>query len=288
MRYAPPSASLVFALLLTTTCTAATAEMSVPPRYPPYPDVWGYELPYPEAQCDDAPNQTERGSLSAYVMDDGEIVLFHSLLASERGPDGTCAKRYSVRQLNFFSGELRDVTPEYQDRFAKDNRERRVHAAPREPDELGERLRNAGYSFYKIGNEVMGLSIRGLTEDGTVTAGRSILYFPPQPVKDAITVYRDDAAPKVIDVVLPVIALGSVHAIPLADETLLLIERMGNIAIRLTSDITTRYANPRIRLVDKADLDAIRNEVQARVGYEYEGRYEREFIDEVARRFQEK
>lgn len=134
----------------------------------------------------------------------------------------------------------------------------------------------------------MGLSIKGLAEDGVVTADRSILYFPEKPVIDAITVYRDDAAPKVIEVDLRVIALESVQAVPLADGTLLLFETNGDIVVRLTPDMTTRYANSRIRLVDKADLDAIRSEVQARVGYEYEGRYERELIDEVARRFQEK
>src|SRR5256885_6947906 len=98
-------------------------EKSVVKKYPPYPDVWGYEFQYPD--------KADRSMhIDVAKMPDGEYVVTY-----RKGPgellrkDGTCcdfSEKFSA--LSFFSTERKGLSGETYNTFWKENRANRVRA----------------------------------------------------------------------------------------------------------------------------------------------------------------
>ena len=88
-------------------------------RYPPYPDVWGYELAYP------APG-SRHASPRAYTMPDGEIrFIFATTLRYEKG----VPRAVEYAALDYFKGTLVPITRAEWDRFGREFSAHRVEFA---------------------------------------------------------------------------------------------------------------------------------------------------------------
>src|SRR5206468_13098628 len=80
-------------------------EKSVVKKYPPYPDVWGYELPWPEK------NSRHSGSMIFKKGDGDYVAMYIKQITKVRRKNGSCCDlTYEHAGLSFFYGEKSEGT----------------------------------------------------------------------------------------------------------------------------------------------------------------------------------
>ena len=212
-------------------------EKSVVKKYPPYPDVWGYELPWPGKD-----DRVSRPNI--FKMSDGDyfVTYVKSRKSSER-KDGTCCEfKHTFAGLSFFSGSHRDLTGKELNAFGEKNSENRVKADSisfSDGSRIERRIFNHCVTFP--------YSILKVNQAGQVVMNRTLFYVPETPKRRNITLCEGMGSQDVEEKVeAPIFTF-----VPLEDETFLLYEPEGNHIIRFDKDLNSKFvANSRVVLLD--------------------------------------
>lgn len=227
-------------------------EKSVVKKYPPYPDVWGYEFQYPD--------KADRSMhIDVAKMPDGEYVVTY-----RKGPgellrkDGTCcdfSEKFSA--LSFFSTERKGLSGETYNTFWKENRANRVRADSVVFEDGSLILREGSM----VGNcyEAFPFSIVKKIA-GQIVAKKVFVYLPKQPQMRQINGGRCAEPEQTIEQ-----KVEEVHSmfVRLEDGTFLLYDAGGNFILRLDKDFNTKYRlNDTIFLVDADVIEKAKREAQ--------------------------
>src|SRR5690349_2477652 len=95
-------------------------------KYPPYPDVWGYELPWPDIS-------NRQSAISIFSLLDGDfLATYVKHTSKQRRKDGSCCEYQSEDAgLSFFSGKQWSGTET--DNHADEHREDRLSTGSLKP-----------------------------------------------------------------------------------------------------------------------------------------------------------
>src|SRR6266852_598231 len=88
------------ALVVSTWAGETTQSGAVAKKYPPYPDVWGYELPWPQKPL------KRDARIQVYAMKDGDyFVTYASRIKKLKKPNGQCCEEeVTLAGFSFYSG----------------------------------------------------------------------------------------------------------------------------------------------------------------------------------------
>ncbi|PYV83770.1 MAG: hypothetical protein DMG05_25555 [Acidobacteria bacterium] len=228
-------------------------EKSVAKKYPPYPDVWGYELPWPA--------KDDRNVLfNVFSLPEGDyFVTYVKSLRKAKRKDGTCCDfKMTHAAFNFFSGQKRDLSGDELDAFGRANDKNRLQG------ELRKILFSDGSSIEQEGRghncyEPFPYSILRKNKDGVVSINKKLLYLLPNSRKVQINGGRCADPATTIDK-----KVEEVYArfMQIEDETFILYDTGGNFILRFDKELNTNYRlNNSIFLVDMERIEKIK-EVQ--------------------------
>lgn len=219
-------------------------------KYPPYPDVWGYELPYIEK------GNRNRG-FWFYKMRDGDyFVTYVTAVKRVRREDGTCCDvEKSYGGLSFFSGSRKSFTKKEIDAFQKEHAGRGVTGDLWFQDDT--RIIQQA-EIEGACSPLFPLSLVKINDNEQVVLRKKLLYLLEEPLK------RPKAGGKCANEepdeerVVPV----SSKFVLLEDETFLLYDAFGNFIIRFDKHVNTRFPlNDKIFLVEAEEIEKLRKDL---------------------------
>ncbi len=221
-------------------------------RYPPYPDVWGRELPAPENVYTD---------LDAYPTKSGEVLI---RFVRDREPRGSDDTKFEWFLLKFFEGILKPIPrEEIDDTFRPLKRISNDRLVFEDGGTVArEELRFMGA---KCGANFNSRIVRKDGE-GNVLQDRMLFHLYEKPMQMQVNPYceisggREDIEIQ-FEHVFPVF-------IPLSDETFLAYAFEGRLVLRLDRELRSPYvaAHPSLFLVETSTIKAIIEEADERPG----------------------
>jgi hypothetical protein len=219
-------------------------------KYPPYPDVWGYELPWPK-------KDSMRSNIEISKMQNGDyLVTYIKKIIDTKRSDGSCCNSFfEFEGISFFSGIKKRFTVEEFNEFWRNNHENKVKkdsivfkdgssierintGAGRSPDPF--------YSYYIVKKD----------KDGKVIYDKILLYLLEKPKKVKIDKnaernwdYKNNYYLNKVENIYPIF-------IPLDDDSFLLYNGGGNFIIRYDKNFNTKTSlqNNKIFFVDRKDI----------------------------------
>lgn len=232
-------------------------------KYPPYPDVWGYEFPIIDKEKKDVLDVADRFSF-IYVaqMPSGDYLITY---VNDRfkviNEDGTCCRKKSSREgILFFSGTKIPFSVDEYSKFWKDNKKIRLRE-----------ITFADGSTVKGGSTCLGKCplfsgfIGNYNRDGVVLSKKVIVYLSDLPMKKNVNQYTEYNSTLNNDYVITKVAkFASFSLVPLEDDTFLIVEFDGNIIIRLDKNFNTKsdLLNRSIFLIDRDIIDKIEQDLK--------------------------
>ena len=221
-------------------------------RYPPYPEVWGYELAYP------APG-SRHASPRAYTMPDGEIrFIFATTLRYEKG----VPRAVEYAALDYFKGTLVPITRAEWDRFGREFSAHRVEFA--EPTRMrvqfgdGSSVRLVeGMPWNLCGGVLFDTWLVALDPKGAERRSVHILYLRPDEVVKRVNPAcgkwgGEEEFRYRVETVVPA------ALIPLADDSFVIWESQGNVILRLDRNLNTRFKlGERLFLLEHAEVERL-------------------------------
>lgn len=246
---------ILFLLALPQLACADTA--SSEKKYPPYPDVWGYELPYPS-------EGNRYSHIDPLMMENGDIYFTYVQKKTQtRRKDGTCCDfDLHFAGLSFFLGEKHLFTGGEYNAFRRANRERELYPNPwieitfSDGTHIKQRSTGGGncygpYRYY----------LEKRDKAGNVVARKTLLYVLNKPNKIGLIPSCGDGEGDVIERA----ASGHLNVIDLKDDSFLIYEYKGNVILRLDKNLNTQFPlNGRVFLIDTAVIDTIKKEAKSR------------------------
>jgi len=205
-------------------------------KYPPYPDVWGYELPWPEEDA--------RGVHPWFFkMPDGDIIIIYSKYI--RGSSGK--RQYRAQGLSLFSGKTWEFSKGEEDKFIRQNSKYQAKA-DRITFQDGSSLKQEGSEPPKC-HDPFAYYLVKRDSAGKVVMKKNLVYVPEKPRIYKINPNceaaggKDSFEGKVQDVYSKFVLLE--------DDTFLLYGLNQNFILRADKDLTIRYRpNERFFLVE--------------------------------------
>ena len=225
-------------------------------KYPPYPEVWGYELPYP--------SEVDRFSLIKPFKNDNGDLLFAYIekKAIRKSKNGIADKELYPAIVNFFANKSRSLSKSEYKKFWKDNRSMRMRPNPWQKITFdnGTYIRQRGtgggncygpYRYY--------LERRG--KNNTVVARKTLAYLMPSLMKIPLNPSCGDGEGTIIERV----AAGYLKVINLEDDTFLVYEADGNVILRLDNKFKTKFPmNNNVFLIDTNVIDKIKKDAKSK------------------------
>jgi hypothetical protein len=247
------NASWFLAFLAATCSVNYAAQGDTSRNYPPYPDVWGYEVP--------------ATVVTIWKAHDGDYLIKFAM-KTERRPklDGTCCReeRYHVIQP-FFRGKQLTLSVQEYDAFGAKNRDNivRSNSWVRVTFGDGTSIKQNGtgggncYSPYHYWLEKR-------DDNGKVIARRSVFYLLDKPRTIGLLPSCGDGEGKIIEQA----ASPRLGIIDLADDTFLAYQAYGHVIARLDKNFNTQFPllNKKVFLVDTDTIDRIKQEAKAKAG----------------------
>lgn len=246
---------LLFALLLVGLAWPALAEDQPTKKYPPYPDVWGYELPWPDKSI-------RHSSIRIFRLPDGDyLATYLKQMRKHRRKDGSCCEYHSEDAgTSFFSGKKWDGKAA--DKYADEHREDLV------PREFGK----PHPWILTDGNEVqegtragrcpnyLDWYLRVLDTAKNVVAEKRLIYLLEKTIAEPVcypSEMNENLIGKQRTVTMRVQGVQP-YIIPLEDGTFLLYDQDGNIIMRFDREFNTKseLLNRRVFVVDRQAMDA--------------------------------
>ena len=246
-------ATLFLLLLLTSTACAGTSETEK--KYPPYPEVWGYELPYPM--------KGDRYShIRPFKFDNGNLVFTYiERKVIRKSKDGASGKELYPALISFFDKKSKPLSKGEYKKFWKDHRKMRFY-----PDSWQKILFEDG-TYIKQNSTGGGncyapyhYFLEKRDNQNKIIARKTLFYLLKEPKKIGLQP-SCGAEGEVVERV----SAGPLKVIALADDTFLVYEYKGNYILRLDKDFHTEYPiNQTLFLVNTDIVDAIRNKARVR------------------------
>jgi hypothetical protein len=204
-------------------------------KYPPYPDVWGYELPWPD-------KNSRYSVIRIYKLPDGDFLAHYLEQAKTQRGDGSCCDSKDAG-ISFFSGKKWDAKAA--DKYADEHREDLVPREFSKPhpwiltdgSELQEKTRGAGRCL-----NYLDWYLRMLDPEKKVVAEKHLIYLLEKPIKDQVcypSERNENLIAKQRTVTMRVQGVNP-YIIPLEDGTFLLYDQNGNILMRFDREFTTK------------------------------------------------
>lgn len=263
----------VFSLAFAVTSVGCAAQAETAKKYPPYPDVWGYELPYPEEHHRDA-------RLGVYRMENGDVfVSYVKHRVTSLRKDGTCCDfKSSYAGFYFFSREKHNMTTREFNAFGQQHRANRVGFRDYEKIILkdGDSISRGGtthsrcyvsFPYYLVKKD----------SRGEVIARKSLLYLRDTPRERPINPYCEGAGG--LSRIHERVDSGVFNLVPLADNTFLVFEPYGNLIIRLDDNLNTKFQDPHVFLVDTEIIENMAKKLAE------EGEYNNQTINDAVARY---
>ena len=231
-------------------------EKSVVKKYPPYPDVWGYELPWPEK------NSRHSGTMIFKKGDGDYVAMYIKQITKVRRKNGSCCDlKYEHAGQSFFSGKKWDGK-EVGD-FAEQHREDRVPREFGKPNPWiltdGSELQRKTKGADRCLNYLDWYLVL-LDPEKKVVAEKHLIYLLEEPIKTPVcypSERNENLVGKQRTVTMRVQGVEP-YIISLEDGTFLLYDQDGNIIMRFDRDCNTKseLLNRRVFVVDRQAMDA--------------------------------
>ena len=215
--------------------------------FPPYPDVWGRELPYPGD-----------GSYSihqeVFEAPDGRVIV--SIYASPLRSD-----EFEYRVLDFFSGEMRTIDKKISYDIRSGGKHKRLYALDIELADGG----RLTYKSHRVSNCTVTYNIHYVKRDrdGEIVADKMLLYLYDRPVRVDVNPYCEISSDRA-HFHQNWRQVGLAFA-PLKDGTFLAYD--GPFIIRFDPDLNSPFIdNKRLFLLDREVVMDLVDEAFARDG----------------------
>jgi len=236
-------------------------------RYPPYPEVWGYEFPFFSA---DQRQVNRRHVIWRYWRTPtGDIKVSYwlpdNLRPEDKGAQGQEGKL--LGELHFFSGARRFLSgPEADEERKRPSRDRDITSTNIEKitfsDGSAVRVKVVfdqafdGKCFTSHPH-----SIQRLDRNGHVVAWKSIVYVHDRPLR---RISHQICNGGEANVALERSVTDDLELIPLDDETFLVKFLLGHYVLRFDKELRTKYSpSARLFIVDTAVINGIRAKHEA-------------------------
>lgn len=245
---------LVFLISL---ANAACADSSTTAKkYPPYLDVWGYELPYPS-------KGNRFSQITPYQLNDNDIFFTYVGKWSEKKRKSNSGYNVNVQMngFSFFAQEKKYFTKEEYNEFGRQNRKLRFrpNSWQKIPFNDGTYIKQNStdggncYSPYHY-------FLEKRNKQDKIIARKTLFYLLKEPKKIGLQPSCGAQGG-----VLERVSAGPLKVIALADDTFLVYEYKGNYILRVDKDFHTKYPiNQALFLVDTDIVDAIRKKARAK------------------------
>jgi hypothetical protein len=260
----------VFGVLVMPTWAEETTQSgAVTKKYPPYPDVWGYELPWPDTN-------NRQSVISIFSLPDGDY-LAHYLkhMRKQRRKDGSCCEYQSEDEgRSFFSGKKWDGKES--DNYADEHREDRLSVGSMKPRpwiltdgiNFQQKTKDAGRCTNNLDSHLVMLD-----PAKNVVAKKYLIYLLQKPIKQPVcypSERNENLVGKQRSVTMRVEGIRP-YIIPLEDGTFLLYDMDGTIIMRFDRDLSTKSAllNRRVFVVDRQAMDAFVEEFMKQKNLDY-------------------
>jgi HEAT repeat protein len=227
-------------------------------KYPPYPDVWGYELP--------APADGDRNTgMDVARMPDGDYVFTYVTRRDVlKQSDGSCCEiRHNYGAVSFFSGKRWKLSTEEYNEFWKKHHTHRVsfnRTSVSFPDGSSLIQNHVAYGCY----HAFPYSLVRKDSQGNEITSKTLVYNVPSPRPHDIHLCEGEGDTSIVQHVEAMF----VKFVPLEDGSLLLYEPEGNVILRFDKDLNTKYKlNERVFLLDSRPLFLIAADISRGVSY---------------------
>ncbi|MFB3884944.1 MAG: hypothetical protein ACE144_06930 [Thermodesulfobacteriota bacterium] len=241
--------SFIVALVMLITVSWAYSFAQVQTKYPPYPDVWGYEFPWPE-------KNSRNSFINVTKMPDGDyLVTYVRERQKLKRKDGSCCDYISKYEgVSFFSGKI-FVEDEYKKRKRENIRVN--HNITANGGNIIEQtsIATSGhctdsfYDYYVIKKD----------SNKKYLERKMFLYLYDEPQRININKYceRNNSYNK--DYFLKKVENMYVKFAPIGDGTFFLYDPEGNVIIRFDEKFNTKSAlmNKRVFMIDRSDYEEI-------------------------------
>ncbi|MBI2412626.1 MAG: hypothetical protein HYV24_05405 [Deltaproteobacteria bacterium] len=237
--------------------SVTTAEDEI--KYPPYPDVWGYELPWP------APDD-RRSGIELAKMPNGDFFISHVIkrIQQKRGDSTCCNYLNDFAGLYFFSGKKAVFTQNYDyNEFWKKNHERREGKDKLVFNDGSKIERISVASSAKCPNPFDDFYIIRRDKNGNIIKEKMLLYLYEKPVKTNINQYCERNTEYTKDYIYKKVDNAYAKFALFEDDTFLLYDTAGEFIIRFDKDLSTKSSllNNMVFLIDRADYIKIVNKL---------------------------
>jgi hypothetical protein len=224
-------------------------------KYPPYPDVWGYELPWPD-------KNSRQSSIMIFKLDDGDyLAMYVKQMRKQRLKDGSCCDlQFENAGLSFFS--QRKWSGKEAGDFTNKHREDFVGRASAQPtpwiltdgSELQEKTKGAGRC-----PNYLDWYLRILDPEKNIVAEKHLIYLLERPIKEPVcypSERNENLIGKQRTVTMRVQGVAP-DVIPLKDGTFLLADTNGNVLMRFDREFNTKseLLHRKVFIVDRQSME---------------------------------
>jgi hypothetical protein len=218
-------------------------------KYPPYPDVWGYEFPWPG-------KQNRYSSINVIKMENGDYMITYV-----KGWDEKINKYAGVL---FFSRGKRDFTKaDYNELWSK-NKE-----IDKNQIVLSDETKIEPYSDYACGRccPLFHFYIVKRDKNGQIVKKMNLVYLLENPFKIPINMYCEyNEGPSGLrrNYVLTKVVNINPKFVPLEDNTFLVVDVDGNTITRFDNNLNTKsdLLNKKIYAIDRIVVDDLRDKLK--------------------------
>lgn len=263
--------ALSFLFLLIIFFNTASAEGK---KYPPYPNVWGYELPWlKENKNDKRFFQSVTAMLDAKKMLDGDYLIIYSIWKTKKDEENPEKGEGLIEGVLFFSGERRDakgiIKAEGEKHFLPPEFYKKEFSD-------GNKIKVTSPYPFKC-RPTINKFIEKRDKDDMVIFEKALIYLPDNPIR-VYSVRKPgcDNVPQGSGSYLRWVDQIDLTFIPLEDETFLVADQKGKAVIRFDKDLNTKsdLLNKRIFIVDKKVIDgfnakAVNDQERTEAVYKY-------------------
>jgi len=220
-------------------------------KYPPYPDVWGYEFPWPG-------KENRYVAIDVAKMPDGDYMVTYVKNWDEK------INKYAG--ILFFSGEKIEFTKDNYNEFWRKNHDKRVRL---NQVVLSDGFRIEPYSDYACGRccPLFHFYIIKKDKNGQIIDRKNLIYLFDKPLKVPINRYceynegpsglrRNYALAKVVSI--------NPKFVILDDDTFLVIDADGNIIMRFDKNMKgkSHLLNIKLYVIDRKIIDDLRDKLK--------------------------
>ncbi|GMQ82931.1 MAG: hypothetical protein BMS9Abin05_2399 [Rhodothermia bacterium] len=244
----------LFLVFLAVVSGGWAAQADTARKYPPYPEVWGYELPYLR-------EGNRRSQITPFKTESGDINFTYIERKTCSSQDCSDFELYAAG-LSFFAGQSRSLSVGEYNEFTQENYNKRIDRTPWLTITFsdGSTIRQdggCGGSYYCPYPR----HLVQRNQQGQIVARKTLLYLLSTPREIKLNPERG-YGPN--EAVTERVAPMYVYLIPLKDDTFLVYESKGNVILRLDKNLGSRFplVNKKVFLIDTDIIDRVKDKAK--------------------------